>query len=226
MTTNGISACWRRTGRCCCAASSSRWNSGFPPWRPGSRSVSSSASPACPARAGSPSRRSAPIEVFRGTPVLIQLIWFFYAFPIVIGVQLTPFVAALLGLTLNTAAYCARSSGRDPVDPEGPVRGRAGARHDPRPGDAAGDPAAGPAPDAAGLHQSRDRAGEGDLPRLRALGTRTDVPGAALELDLLPAARILTTVAIVYFVLIYRAASSPPAWSGAWPPAAEGFRPR
>lgn len=47
------------------------------------------------------------IEVFRGTPVLIQLIWFFYAFPIVIGVQLSPFVAALLGLTLNTAAYCA-----------------------------------------------------------------------------------------------------------------------
>ncbi|MCF4127728.1 amino acid ABC transporter permease [Methylobacterium sp. SyP6R] len=47
------------------------------------------------------------IEVFRGTPVLIQLIWFFYACPIVIGVQLTPFVAALLGLTLNTAAYCA-----------------------------------------------------------------------------------------------------------------------
>ncbi|KTS30810.1 ABC transporter permease [Methylobacterium indicum] len=47
------------------------------------------------------------IEVFRGTPVLIQLIWFFYAFPIVIGVQLSPFVAALLGLALNTAAYCA-----------------------------------------------------------------------------------------------------------------------
>jgi polar amino acid transport system permease protein len=47
------------------------------------------------------------VEVFRGTPVLIQLIWFFYAFPIVVGVQLSPFVAALLGLTLNTAAYCA-----------------------------------------------------------------------------------------------------------------------
>lgn len=47
------------------------------------------------------------IELFRGTPVLIQLIWFFYAFPIVIGLQLSPFAAALLGLTLNTAAYCA-----------------------------------------------------------------------------------------------------------------------
>jgi polar amino acid transport system permease protein len=47
------------------------------------------------------------IELFRDTPVLIQLIWFFYAFPIVIGVQLSPFVAALLALGLNTSAYSA-----------------------------------------------------------------------------------------------------------------------
>ncbi len=47
------------------------------------------------------------IELFRDTPVLIQLIWFFYAFPILIGVQLTPFVAACLGLSLNASAYCA-----------------------------------------------------------------------------------------------------------------------
>lgn len=47
------------------------------------------------------------IELFRDTPVLIQLIWFFYAFPIIIGVQLSPFSAALLGLALNTSAYCA-----------------------------------------------------------------------------------------------------------------------
>jgi polar amino acid transport system permease protein len=47
------------------------------------------------------------IELFRDTPVLIQLIWFFYAFPIIIGVQLSPFAAALLGLGLNTSAYSA-----------------------------------------------------------------------------------------------------------------------
>lgn len=45
------------------------------------------------------------VEVFRDTPVLIQLIWFFYAFPILVGVQMTPFIAALLALTLNTSAY-------------------------------------------------------------------------------------------------------------------------
>lgn len=47
------------------------------------------------------------IEVFRNTPVLIQLIWFYYAFPIVLGQQLSPVVAAILALTLNTSAYCA-----------------------------------------------------------------------------------------------------------------------
>lgn len=45
------------------------------------------------------------VELFRDTPVLIQLIWFFYAFPILIGVQLNPFSAALLALVLNTSAY-------------------------------------------------------------------------------------------------------------------------
>jgi len=47
------------------------------------------------------------VEVFRNTPVLVQLIWFYYAFPILIGFQLSPVAAAILGLTLNTSAYCA-----------------------------------------------------------------------------------------------------------------------
>lgn len=47
------------------------------------------------------------VEFFRNVPALIQLIWLFYAFPIIIGAQLTPFVAAVIGITLNTAAYCA-----------------------------------------------------------------------------------------------------------------------
>ncbi|WP_045392434.1 amino acid ABC transporter permease [Falsirhodobacter sp. alg1] len=47
------------------------------------------------------------VELFRDTPVLIQLIWFFYAFPALIGTQLSPFVAALMALALNTSAYSA-----------------------------------------------------------------------------------------------------------------------
>jgi polar amino acid transport system permease protein len=46
------------------------------------------------------------VEVFRNTPVIIQLIWFFYAFPILTGLQLTPVIAALSGLILNASAYC------------------------------------------------------------------------------------------------------------------------
>lgn len=46
------------------------------------------------------------MELFRNIPILIQLVWFFYAFPILTGWQLSPFVAALLALTLNASAYC------------------------------------------------------------------------------------------------------------------------
>lgn len=45
------------------------------------------------------------VEIFRNIPALIQLIWFFYAFPILIGAQLTPFFSAVLGISLNTAAF-------------------------------------------------------------------------------------------------------------------------
>jgi polar amino acid transport system permease protein len=47
------------------------------------------------------------IEVFRNTPVLVQLIWFYYAFPVLTGWQMNSFTAAALGLFLNTSAYCA-----------------------------------------------------------------------------------------------------------------------
>ena len=46
------------------------------------------------------------VELFRNTPVLIQLIWFYYAFPIIVGTQLSPVTACLMGLILNTSAYC------------------------------------------------------------------------------------------------------------------------
>jgi polar amino acid transport system permease protein len=47
------------------------------------------------------------VEVFRNTPVLIQLIWFYYALPVLSGVQLPAFAAAALALSLNASAYCA-----------------------------------------------------------------------------------------------------------------------
>lgn len=45
------------------------------------------------------------VEVFRNTPVLVQIIWFFFAFPIVSPFRIDAFTAATLGLTLNTIAF-------------------------------------------------------------------------------------------------------------------------
>lgn len=47
------------------------------------------------------------IEVFRNTPVLVQIIWFYYAFPILTGIEVDPFLAATLGISLNTMAFSA-----------------------------------------------------------------------------------------------------------------------
>src|SRR5689334_21230439 len=45
---------------------------------------------------------TAYIEVFCNTPVLLQLVWFYYALPVLTGLQMRPFPAAALGLCLNT----------------------------------------------------------------------------------------------------------------------------
>ncbi|MGE0718607.1 MAG: amino acid ABC transporter permease [Alphaproteobacteria bacterium] len=50
---------------------------------------------------------AAYVEVFRNTPVLVQLVWFYYAFPVLTGIQMSAFAAAAFGLCLNTSAYCA-----------------------------------------------------------------------------------------------------------------------
>ncbi len=44
------------------------------------------------------------IEIIRGTPLLIQLFFIFYALP-AIGIKLSPFLAAIIGLGVNYAAY-------------------------------------------------------------------------------------------------------------------------
>ena len=47
------------------------------------------------------------IEVFRTTPPLVQLFWFFFALPILIRVEMTPFVAASLTFSIQSAAFFA-----------------------------------------------------------------------------------------------------------------------
>ena len=47
------------------------------------------------------------VEVFRNTPVLVQMMWFFFALPIILGFSLTAYTAALLALMFNAAANIA-----------------------------------------------------------------------------------------------------------------------
>ena len=47
------------------------------------------------------------IELFRCTPLLVQLVWFYYALPVIIGVQMPPNVAGGLVLALYTGAFYA-----------------------------------------------------------------------------------------------------------------------
>jgi polar amino acid transport system permease protein len=44
------------------------------------------------------------VEVIRGTPLLLQLVYIYYVLP-TMGINLNAFVAAILGLTLNYTAY-------------------------------------------------------------------------------------------------------------------------
>jgi polar amino acid transport system permease protein len=44
------------------------------------------------------------VEFFRGTPLLIQLFWVSFCFPVVFHVQIAPFVSVMISLTLYMAA--------------------------------------------------------------------------------------------------------------------------
>jgi polar amino acid transport system permease protein len=47
------------------------------------------------------------IEVFRTTPPLVQLFWFFFALPILVGIEMTPFVAGAVTFSIQSASFFA-----------------------------------------------------------------------------------------------------------------------
>lgn len=47
------------------------------------------------------------MEVFRCTPVLVQLVWVYYALPVLVGVELSPSAAAIITLSLYGGAFYA-----------------------------------------------------------------------------------------------------------------------
>lgn len=48
---------------------------------------------------------TAYVEIFRGTPFLMQLFWIFYGLPYVFGISIEPFIAGLATLSLNLSAF-------------------------------------------------------------------------------------------------------------------------
>lgn len=47
------------------------------------------------------------VEFFRNTPVLVLIIWFYFAFPILTGQKLSAFTAAAIAISLNGGAFAA-----------------------------------------------------------------------------------------------------------------------
>jgi len=47
------------------------------------------------------------VEIFRDTPLLIQIVWIFYCLPILMGVTLSAFWASVVALSLHMSAYVA-----------------------------------------------------------------------------------------------------------------------
>ena len=45
------------------------------------------------------------VEFFRNTPVLVQILWFYFALPILAPFEVSPLAAATLGISLNSAAF-------------------------------------------------------------------------------------------------------------------------
>ncbi|HEY1329187.1 MAG TPA: amino acid ABC transporter permease [Casimicrobiaceae bacterium] len=47
------------------------------------------------------------VDSMRAIPVLVVLVWTFFALPLLTGITMSPFAAALIGLTVHLAAYAA-----------------------------------------------------------------------------------------------------------------------
>ncbi len=47
------------------------------------------------------------VEFFRNTPVLVQILWFYFAMPILLPFEISPLAASALGISLNSAAFSA-----------------------------------------------------------------------------------------------------------------------
>jgi His/Glu/Gln/Arg/opine family amino acid ABC transporter permease subunit len=49
------------------------------------------------------------IEIFRCTPLLVQLFWIFYALPVLLGITIPGYLSAVIALTANLTAFMAEA---------------------------------------------------------------------------------------------------------------------
>ena len=54
------------------------------------------------------------VEFFRNTPLLVQILWFYFALPILLPLSISPLAAAALGISLNSAAFGQIQASGDP----------------------------------------------------------------------------------------------------------------
>jgi polar amino acid transport system permease protein len=45
------------------------------------------------------------VEFFRNTPVLVQILWFYFALPMLVPLEVSPLLAAVLGISFNSGAF-------------------------------------------------------------------------------------------------------------------------
>ena len=50
------------------------------------------------------------VELFRGTPLLVQIFMIYFALPMVIGQSINPYVAAVTACSINSGAYVSKFS--------------------------------------------------------------------------------------------------------------------
>ncbi|MBO8172330.1 MAG: amino acid ABC transporter permease [Bacillaceae bacterium] len=47
------------------------------------------------------------IEIIRGTPILVQAIWIYFALPVIIGININSITAGIIAISINSGAYIA-----------------------------------------------------------------------------------------------------------------------
>jgi His/Glu/Gln/Arg/opine family amino acid ABC transporter permease subunit len=103
------------------------------------------------------------IEAFRCTPLLVQIVWFYYALPVILGIQIPATLAGIMTLSCYTGAFYAEIFRGGIISIEQGQWDAARARAAALAGDAQGDPAPGDPADDPAVRQPVDHPAEEHL---------------------------------------------------------------